>query len=343
MHKYMAILAIAAVVLACVSGARADVVVDTVPVGNPGNAGEWSGENYGGSGPDRICGAVDYTYNIGKFEVTAGQYCEFLNAVAATDTYGLYNVYMWESDLGCKIMRSSSPGDYTYSVAPDWENRAVNFVSWGDVARFANWLYNGQPTGSQDLDTTESGSYFLDGATTSLELSAITREADATWVIPSEDEWYKAAYHYNDGVTGNYFDYPTTNDTVPSNYLVDPDPGNNANFYQTGFGHTIGAPYWRTEVGEFENSESPYNTFDQAGNVWEWNEAIPYEASRGLRGGAFGNYQDYHDMHAAWRGNDDSVTEGEWIGFRVAEVPEPCTLGLLSLGGLMLVKRRRRT
>ena len=66
--------------------ARADLVVETVTVGNPGNAGEWSGESYGGYGPDRICGAVDYTYNIGKYEVTAGQYTEFLNAVAGVDT-----------------------------------------------------------------------------------------------------------------------------------------------------------------------------------------------------------------------------------------------------------------
>ena len=41
-------------------------------------------------------GAVGYMYNIGKYEVTAGQYCEFLNKVAATDTYGLYNDSMCE-------------------------------------------------------------------------------------------------------------------------------------------------------------------------------------------------------------------------------------------------------
>ena len=66
----------------------------TVPVGSTGNVGEWSGESYGGYGPDRICGAVDYAYNIGKYEVTAGQYIEFLNAVAAADPYGLYNSAM---------------------------------------------------------------------------------------------------------------------------------------------------------------------------------------------------------------------------------------------------------
>ena len=110
--KYTAITL--AVLLACAAfaqaGVRADLSGDTVvdfattmdmpfmAVGNAGNAGEWSGESYGtnppietrGYGPDQICGAVDYNYSIGKFEVTTGQYTEFLNAVAVTDTYSLY-------------------------------------------------------------------------------------------------------------------------------------------------------------------------------------------------------------------------------------------------------------
>ena len=127
-----------------------------VTVGNPGNTGEWSGESYGGYGPDRICGAVDYAYNIGKYEVTAGQYCEFLNAVAATDTHGLYAPNMNSHSYGCQITQNGSSGSHTYDFSgrpngteADWANRPVNYVSWGDAARFCNWLHNGQPTGSQ--------------------------------------------------------------------------------------------------------------------------------------------------------------------------------------------------
>ena len=93
------------------------VVIDTVPVGNPGNPGELSGEGAGGSGTDRICGAVAYTYNIGTSEVTAGQYCAFLNAVAATDTYGLYNTVMDSVSWGCQITRNGSDGNYTYDFS----------------------------------------------------------------------------------------------------------------------------------------------------------------------------------------------------------------------------------
>ncbi len=315
---------------------RAGVVIETVTVGNPGNPGD---TRYPSGGVPSF-GGVDYVYNIGKYEVTAGQYTEFLNAVAATDTYGLYNTIMWSSNWPSKIQRSGSSGSYTYSVAPDWADRPVNYVSWGDAARFCNWLHNGQPTGSQELSTTEDGSYFLDGATSNTDLLPITRDVDATWAIPTEDEWYKAAYHYNDGVTGNYYDYPTSSDGAPSNDLVEPtDPGNNATFYDNEY--TIGSPYYRTEGGAHENSDSPYGTFDQGGNVSEWNEPILYGSDRGLRGGSF-HYYDYPgSLHAHFRYGSYPSGEDARVGFRVAEVPEPATLSLLAVGAILLAKRRQ--
>ena len=86
--------------------------LETVPVGDPENAGKLSGLGAGGYGPDRICGAISYEYRIGKFEITAGQYAEFLNAVAATDTYGLYRTEMDTTVFiyGGNIKRTGSPG-----------------------------------------------------------------------------------------------------------------------------------------------------------------------------------------------------------------------------------------
>ncbi len=318
------------------AGPALAVNMETVPVGNVSNPGEMSGPSTGvGGGADRICGAVAYTYNIGKYEVTASQYTEFLNAVAKTDTYGLYNTGMDTAvdARGCNIKRTGSSGSYVYSVASEWANRPVNYVSWGDAARFCNWMRNGQPTGDGDLDlsTTEDGSYYLYGMTFNVNLfiPPVTRKANATWVIPSEDEWYKAAYHKNDGVTANYFYYPTSSNSGPSNGLGNPtDPGNNATFRTAtpeGYGiYTIGSPYWRTEVGAHENTESPYGTFDQGGNVWEWTEAILHDYPGSLRGGYYSGGSD--NLHAACRNNGylyGAGVERNDIGFRVVELPEP--------------------
>ena len=63
-----------------------------------------------------------------------------------------------DSPGGGKPDRVCGAVNYTYTVAPDWASRPVNEVGWGDAARFADWLHNGQPTGMQDLTTTEDDS-----------------------------------------------------------------------------------------------------------------------------------------------------------------------------------------
>jgi len=321
-----------------VAGTANALNMETVPVGNAGNAADtevmWPDGTTG-------YGGVAYDYRIGTYEVTAGQYCDFLNKTAATDTYGLYSTNMDTAVyyLGCNIKRSGVSGSYTYTVASDWANRPVNYVSWGDSARFSNWMHNGQPTGSQNASTTEDGSYYLNGATSDEALQAVMRKANPTWVIPSDDEWYKSAYHKNDGVTGNYFDHPTSSDSVPSNVLGDPtDPGNNATYHNNG--NTIGSPYYRTEVGAHENSDSPYGTFDQGGNVQEWNEAVIYGSLRGLRGGSFFDVD--YGLRASFRNYGAPTFESSAaLGFRVAEVPEAATAGLFLLGGLPVARCRR--
>jgi len=276
-----------------------------VTVGNSGNAADSTGY-----------GSVAYTYTIGKFDVTAGQYTAFLNAVAKTDTYSLYNPSMDTANnpYGCNIKRTGSSGSYAYSVDPNWANRPVNFVSWGDAARFCNWLTNGQPTGAQNASTTEDGSYYLNGATSNSALMAVTRKANAKYVIPTENEWYKAAY-YDPNKSGGagYWDYPTGSNSTPSNALVDPDPGNTATFIDANGGHTVGSPYWRTEVGAHENSPSPYGTFDQGGNIWQWNETIIDPNHRSLRGGAFGRI----GLGASSRIGNRPASEDDDLGFRV--------------------------
>lgn len=316
MKKVFAVTA-ALALLGLSSFAQASIIIDTVAVGDKGNTADSTGY-----------GSVGYDYNIGKYEVTAGQYTAFLNAVAATDTYGLYNAHMADVTTwwGCNIQRSGTSGSYSYSVASDWANRPVNYVSWGDSARFANWLHNGQPTGVQDASTTERGAYTLDGYSGS-DGRTIQRQAGRKWVVTSEDEWYKAAYYKGGGTNAGYWDYPTSSDTLPGRDMADAS-GNNANYYTGSGAYPIDSGKYTTVAGEFQNSDSPYGTFDQGGNVWEWNEAIVYEgaAYRGLRGGSYYYYYylgiSYY-LQASTRYYDDPSNAYTNIGFRVSEVPGP--------------------
>jgi MYXO-CTERM domain-containing protein len=252
--------------------------------------------------------------------VTNAQYAAFLNAVAATDTFALYSPSMAGSTGG--ITRSGSPGSYTYSTVTGRANNPVNFVSFWDATRFANWLHNGQPTGPQNAATTEDGAYTLGGVTNPVNAS-VTRNAGAQWAVTSEDEWYKAAYHQPASAGGdidNYWLYPTSSNAFPTAAQA------NFNF----------ASVNTTPVGSY--AANYYGTFDMGGNVWEWNEAIAFNV-RGVRGGSFNNGGLF--IQADSRGGNNQTGEGNNIGFRVSQVPAPSAAALLALGGLAAARRRR--
>jgi formylglycine-generating enzyme required for sulfatase activity len=341
----------AALALLCLgSFAQADVFnlgpgltnLETVTVGDPGNAADTRYETLGH-------GSVSCTYNIGKYEVTAAQYCDFLNHKAKSDPHGLYNTTMSIPGIhsyGCGIERSGSSGSYTYSVAANWANRPVGHVSYWDACRFANWLSNGQGNGD-----TENGAYTLAGYNGD-DGRSIQRNAGAVWAVTSQDEWYKAGFYKGRGTNEGYWDYATQSNTAPANQVLSPDPGNSINYdmYYNGADHfTVGNPYYRTNVGEFENSAGAYGTFDQNGNVWEWNEAvvhintISHVAYRGLRGGSFFE-SDLYWFRASYHDYGEGPTREEGTyGFRVVQVvPEPSSIIALAGGLAALFGVRRR-
>jgi formylglycine-generating enzyme required for sulfatase activity len=253
--------------------------------------------------------------------VSLTQYTRFLNAVAATDTYGLYNPSM-ATDLNIAgIERSGDDGNYTYAVIGSGD-RPVTYVSWFDAARFCNWLHNDCATGAQDASTTERGAYTLDGATSGgLD---ITVNRGAKYWIPSEDEWYKAAYYQpqsEGGPVDGYWDYPTKRDipNAPGNTIGSAE--NQANIYTTVYSVTQSGSYdsnqnYLTEGGAYEGSGSFYGTFDQGGNVWEWSDAVISSSFRGLRGGSWFNFE----ILLRSSNRDDNIPDNELnnIGFRVA-------------------------
>src|SRR5690606_36112277 len=137
----------------------------------------------------------------------------FLNAVAADDPAGLYDTRMADSPLG-GITRSGAPGSYTYLVKPGRENNPVVFVSFWDAVRFATWLDNGQPVGPQGPATTEDGAYRL--APDDVAANEVARNPGLHVFVPSENEWYKAAYFVpGSGPAGAYVDYPLPGGQTP--------------------------------------------------------------------------------------------------------------------------------
>ena len=308
-------------------------------LGGPAEAVSIDWVTVSGTGTPNACdpqtggcyGAVADTYRIGKYEVTNSQYAEFLTAVAATDTNGLYNTDMGSGFGG--ITRSGSSGSYAYAATAGRDNMPVNYVSFYDALRFANWLHNGQPTGAQGASTTEDGAYtivmedYLSGPT-------IFRNLGATVFLPSEDEWYKAAYY--DAVSTSYFDYPAGADAQ----TVCAVPGATAN--TANCGEVVGD---LTNVGSYTGSGSPYGTFDQGGNVREWNETIILGSnpdwSRGVRGGRFNRIATR--LAASYRGRELPPLEDRPLGFRVASIPEPSVSLLVMTGMLGLAAWRRRS
>jgi formylglycine-generating enzyme required for sulfatase activity len=217
-------------------------------------------------------------------------------------------------------------------------------VSWNEAARFVNWL-------NASSGSVAAYKFTTSGVNDNIALWASGdagynaanpfRNSNAKYFLPSENEWYKAAY-YDPNKTGGagYWDYATGSDSVPTAVASGTASG-------TAVYNGQSSPADITSAGGL----STYGTMGQGGNVWEWMETN-YSgtndmsgSSRGLRGGAWPD--DGGTLASSARGN--SVPSGEYdgVGFRVASselaaVPEPAsllsTLALVSSG--LLLRRR---
>jgi formylglycine-generating enzyme required for sulfatase activity len=317
--RTFAALLVAALAMTGAATATEEMIeIDMKPVGDINNTPDTS-TGYG---------RVTYEYQIGTYEVTNKQYAAFLNTVAKTDTHGLYNENMGSELLG-GITRSGVDNNYVYTVKSDMASKPVNYVSFWDAARFVNWLTNGQG----GAETTEYGVYNLTtlGITNNSILRDFTGLDGLVYLLPSMDEWYKAAY-YN-ASTGGYQTYPMT-DTPKQNDTASFRTGEDSN-------RTNGNLMDVNAYNAVSGASSPYGTHQQGGNLFEWADTIPvgeisgtaetgdpaHTDTRSVLGGSY-NYDIGALASSGQRYANVPADEYAFIGFRVAAlyvtaVPEP--------------------
>jgi hypothetical protein len=281
--------------------------LDFVVIGNPGNGNDTGA---GGGTLSSPFGGVGYVYRMGVTEVPQ-------SAIAKATNLGLTNVttVAWTGD------------------------RPAAGVTWFEAAAFVNWLntskgyqaaYNLGWTGSTWSMTPWSSAeaWQLDGEN-------LFRHKDAYYFLPSEDEWYKSGYHQNDGVTANYWDFPTAGNSSPSGVTSGVAAGTAA--YGTG----ASAPATVVASGGL----SAYGTRGQGGNLIEWMESAfdgvndqAFE-DRTTRGGSF--QSPVTDLQADYR-VQSTYNSDPFIGLRVASIPEPSAVMLILSGGLACGFRRQK-
>jgi formylglycine-generating enzyme required for sulfatase activity len=273
--------------------------IDFVEIGDAGNADDNTG--YGG---------VDYAYRISTYEIS-------------------------ESMIGSYNALNGGPVITLDNRGP---NRPATSVSWNEAARFVNWLntssgysvaYKFETGGANDNIS------LWTGADAGYDPANPFRNSNAYYFLPSEDEWYKAAYYdpNANGGTGGYWDYATGSDTAPTAVA----------------GGSSGAVYnGQSGPADITNAGglSPYGTMAQNGNAWEWGESgftAPNDSageSRVFRGGVW-NFASL-SLQSSSRTNIGPTNENGSIGFRVAAVPEPSAALMTLLGAMGLLMKRRR-
>lgn len=285
-----------------------------------GDASSANGTNIGVDKPD---GFIDpeYGFRIGMYEITNHQWDKF------------------QSSYGTVAGRPSG----AYDENPYWTGTDIptNNVSWYEAAQFVNWLNTstGNPAAYKFTGTQGTGDYTLslwESGDAGYNPDNPYRNSNALYFIPTEDEWVKAAYWNGT----NLQTWASKGDVAPTQ--------SGWNIYENGYATVSHAPW---DVGS--GLEELNGTFDMMGNVWEWMESPYYSDGnlscfdRGMRGGAYITglyYTDYDYLSSSYRNGMGSLIDSrevQTLGFRVASVPEPVSLLLLGLGGLIFQNRKR--
>jgi hypothetical protein len=282
--------------------------IEFVTIGNPGNVADTTGD-------PNPAGSVPYTYRIGTYEISE-------QMIDKANTLG-----------GLGITKNAFGA-----------NKPAFAVNWNEAARFINWLNTSQgftpaykfpvqpggPNYSANIDillwTPSDAGY---------NPNNLYRNSLAKYFLPSNHEWYKAAYY--DPTSGVYYDYPTGSDAIPT-------PVANGTAAGTAVYNGQSGPADVTLAGGL----SPYGTMGQGGNVNEWEETdfdLVNNSSSSTRENRGGNWASGSTGLWSKIRSGDSPTNSGPIGIRVAStvVPEPSSALLaVSIFAHLAAYRHRR-
>jgi formylglycine-generating enzyme required for sulfatase activity len=289
-------------------GSNPPLMIETVNVDDAENKPDHNGH-----------GSVNHHFKIGKFDVTAREWCVFLNAVATkgfpADPFHLFNTKMQIDSFVSCIKKVTSPGgtiSYKVISKKDGDKEAagdedsldrgqlpITYIDFFAAVRFCNWLSHGQPdSGEENKTTTEDGPYTINGTLCHANFSENQESYDQSkwpggfWRLPSDDEWYKAAYYdkANSDHEGQYWLYSTSEGNQPFNSIEEvynqpiatEGAFQNVNYHLIYTDHTTGQLVDRftkenlpfiTPVGIFKYSPGPFGTYDMGGNVAQWTDS----------------------------------------------------------------------
>jgi sulfatase modifying factor 1 len=301
--------------------------MEFVTIGNPDNAADTDINAL-----PLNAGAVGYTYDMGKFEVSRDMITKY-NANFGTNN----NLVITLNDMT--------------SFGGNGSNRPATGITWNEAARFVNWL--NISTGNKEAykfavgSDIDSNIQLWTSGDAGYDASNKYRNSLARYFLPSYNEWYKAAY-YNPN-DGTYYDYANGSNTRPTAVT---GGLSGAVYTQTGEASPVG-PADVTNAGGL----SPYQVMGLNGNAREWEESSTDLANnngasnRGIRGGSWLNNSSA--LMPSSRGNNTPSLVGNNMGFRVASlsssappaVPEPSMMvivTLFSFGGLAAKRRMKK-
>ena len=193
----------------------------------------------------QVVGGVPYDYEIGQYEITATQYCAFLNAVdpgGENPKQPWTKVKLWNKKNNPLVnhfqgqilyVDHAEEGRHYVLADPLWADKPMMLVNGFQYAYFINSLTNGGAVGEKKRlrksplgfdvvvtdrffkfsPTIDSGSYALNDS----NYAFLARQNVEGLFFPSQNEWIKAAYFAGDD-TGNktdYFYFPTASNKAP--------------------------------------------------------------------------------------------------------------------------------